>query len=101
MTQMFKFDQIKRSFFISLWFVFLTFPIMVIKVDSIEKTVEWRWMNMIYVAVGSFLLSFVFRYMISKREMKTSEDEKQKDKTGQSILHQWLTIPKYRNIIYI
>ena len=98
--QIFSFEQIKRSFLISLWFVFLTFPLMVIRVDSIEKTVEWRWMNMIYIAVGSFLLSFVFRYMLSKRDMKTSEDEEQKDKTGQSIIHQWLTIPKYRNIIY-
>jgi branched-chain amino acid transport system permease protein len=52
---MMSFEEIKQSTISALWFVFLTFPIMVIKVDSIEKTVtmaldEWFW-----VALGSFL----------------------------------------------
>ena len=33
---------LKRSLLVSLWFVFLTFPIMVIKVNPIERTVTWR-----------------------------------------------------------
>lgn len=85
---------------VSIWFVFLTFPIMVIRVDSIEKTVQWRWMNVLYVAIGSFILSFVFRYMMRRKEMKSGDDEDQKDITGQSILHRWLADPKYRNILF-
>jgi len=46
--------------------MFLTFPIMVIRVDTIEKIIEWRWMNMIYVGLGSFVLSFVWRYLLRK-----------------------------------
>lgn len=94
-------EQLKRSFFISIWFVFLTFPIMVIKVDSIEKTVQWRWMNMVYVAIGSFLLSFVFRYMMQRKEMKSDDngDGDKKDNTGQTFIHRWLADPKYRNTI--
>lgn len=85
---------------VSIWFVFLTFPIMVIRVDSIEKTVQWRWMNVLYVAIGSFILSFVFRYMMRRKEMKSGDDEDQKDIPSQSILHRWLADPKYRNILF-
>jgi branched-chain amino acid transport system permease protein len=47
--------------------MFLTFPIMVIRVNPIEKVVEWRWRNMALVGIGSFLLSFVWRYLISQK----------------------------------
>jgi branched-chain amino acid transport system permease protein len=97
---MFTLEQIKRSLLVSIWFVFLTFPIMVIRVDSIEKTVEWRWMNVIWVALGSFVLSFVFRYMMSRKETKSDDDDEQGDVTGQSFLHRWLADPKYRNILF-
>lgn len=98
---MFTFEELKRSFLVSIWFVFLTFPIMVIRVDSIEKTVQWRWMNMVYVAIGSFVLSFVFRYMMQRKEMKSEDngDGDKKDKTGRSFIHRWLADPKYRNAI--
>ena len=99
---MFTFEQLKRSFFISIWFVFLTFPIMVIRVDSIEKTVQWRWMNMVYVALGSFVLSIVFRYMMERKEIKSEDngDEDKKDNKGQTFIHRWLADPRYRTIIF-
>ena len=56
----------KQSVVVSLWFMFLTFPIMVIRVNTIEKIIEWRWMNMVYVGLGSFVLSFVWRYLLAK-----------------------------------
>jgi len=96
---MFSLDELKRSTITALWFIFLTFPIMVIKVDSIEKTVQWRWMNVVYIAVGAFFLSFVFRYMLKRKEVKSSDEEEQKDKTGQSFLHRWLADPRYRTIV--
>ena len=57
---------IKQSVVVSLWFMFLTFPIMVIKVNTIENVVEWRWMNMIYVGAGSFVLSVFWRHFSEK-----------------------------------
>ena len=48
--------------------MFLTFPLMVIKVNTIYKTVEWRWMRMAYVGIAVFLLSFLWRYMIRRKE---------------------------------
>ena len=56
-------EGVKQSVVVSLWFMFLTFPIMVIRVNTIENIIEWRWMNMIYVGAGSFILSFVWRYL--------------------------------------
>ncbi|MEE4353628.1 MAG: hypothetical protein V2J25_12230 [Desulfatiglans sp.] len=65
---MFRFEEIKRSCLVSLWFMFLTFPIMVIRINPIEKIVEWRWRNLALVGGGSFILSFVWRYLLEKAE---------------------------------
>jgi branched-chain amino acid transport system permease protein len=46
--------EIKKSFLVSLWFMFLTFPIMVIKVNTIEQTIEWRWGGPALRGAGQF-----------------------------------------------
>jgi branched-chain amino acid transport system permease protein len=48
--------------------MFLTFPIMVIRVNTVEDVIEWRWLNLLFVGLGSFFLSFVWRYFIKKQE---------------------------------
>jgi len=65
---MFRFNEIKKSFLVALWLMFLTFPIMVIRVNTIYKTVEWRWERMFMVGVGTFFLSFLWRYLIKRKE---------------------------------
>ncbi|MBU0987770.1 MAG: branched-chain amino acid ABC transporter permease [Proteobacteria bacterium] len=62
------FQEIKRSFMVSIWFMLLTFPIMVIRVNTIENEVEWRWKNMLIVGIGIFVLSFVWRYLIKRKQ---------------------------------
>ncbi len=73
---MMSLQEIKKSFLVSLWFMFLTFPIMVIKVNTIEQTIDWRWWRMVGVGLGSFCLSFVWRYAIARKEAgkKKAED---------------------------
>jgi len=61
-------NELKKSFLVSLWFMFLTFPIMVIRVNTVENIIEWRWNNLLLVGVGSFLLSALWRYMIRRKE---------------------------------
>jgi branched-chain amino acid transport system permease protein len=61
-------NELKKSIMVSLWFMFLTFPIMVIRVNTIEKTVLWRWENMALIGIGSFVLSFVWRWAIRRKE---------------------------------
>ncbi len=59
--------SIFRSLLVSLWFMFLTFPLLVIKVNTIENTIHWRWMNLLYIGVGAFVLSFVWKYFLAQR----------------------------------
>jgi branched-chain amino acid transport system permease protein len=66
---------IKQSCLIALWFVFLTFPLMVIKVNTLKNIVEWRWMNMVYVAIGAFVLSIVWRWAMERRQRKSKQAE--------------------------
>ena len=67
---MFPVKELKRSALISLWFAFLTFPIMVIKVDPIERTVDWRWDNLFFIALGSFIISILTKVYILRRERR-------------------------------
>ncbi|MBI5675016.1 MAG: branched-chain amino acid ABC transporter permease [Nitrospirae bacterium] len=65
---MLNFSKIKKSLLTAIWFMFLTFPIMVIHINPVEKAVEWRWHNMFLVGAGSFLLSLLWHYLIKKKE---------------------------------
>jgi len=68
---MLSFEEIKRSLLVSLWFMVLTFPVIVIRVNTIYKVVEWRWEKMLYVGAGSFIISSLWRFLIKKRERET------------------------------
>ncbi len=88
MNYMIKASEIKKSLFVSLWFMFLTFPVMVIRVNPIENIVEWRWWNMLGIGAGSFLLSFLWRYLIDRKEIgRPSEDTK--DSFLQRVRMEW------------
>lgn len=53
--------------------MFLTFPLMVMKVNTIEHTVVWRWKNLFYIGIGSFLFSLIWRYLLKRKDEKGSE----------------------------
>jgi branched-chain amino acid transport system permease protein len=75
----FNIEEIKKSLLTSIWFMFLTFPIMVIRVNTIEKVVEWRWERMFWVGIGSFFLSFLWRYLMKRKLTGIKEAEIDKD----------------------
>ena len=62
--------------------MFLTFPIMVIHINPVEKAVEWRWHNMFLVGIGSFLLSLLWRYLIKRKERCFKEADACKTNTA-------------------
>jgi len=93
---MISLNEVKRSLKISLWFVFLTFPLMVIKVDPIERTVSWRWENMLYVAIGSFLLSLLVRLIFIQQERRKSR-KLAEDQVSEPLIQRILHNPRYRN----
>lgn len=60
-------SELKRSTYIALWFILLTFPIMVIKVNTIENIVIWRWINIVGIGLGSFVLSFLCQLYLREK----------------------------------
>lgn len=76
-------ENIKRSLMVSCWFVFLTFPLMVVKVNTLKNFVEWRWINMLWVAIGAFFLSFIWRWALAQKKLKNAQKERAEDQGGQ------------------
>jgi len=70
--------QFKSSFLTSCWFMLLMFPIAVLKIDTREAAIESRWIHLLWIAAGSFVLSWLWRFLLAKRdsgggaEVKTS-----------------------------
>jgi len=90
---MISLKELKKGLLTSLWFVFLTFPIMVIKVDPYERTITWRWHNAIYMAIGTFCIFFLMKFYMQRKEMKKDVS---KD-SNESILHKILLDTRKRN----
>ena len=61
-------SELKKSVLAGIWFMVLTFPLVVARVNTIDHTVEWRWMDMAWVGGGAFVLSFVWRWALRRRE---------------------------------
>jgi branched-chain amino acid transport system permease protein len=76
-------NDIKKALLVSLWFIFLTFPLLVLKVNPFERTIDLRWQNMVYVAVGSFIFYLVSRFVLAS---KTAKHKKEKEKELAGIL---------------
>jgi branched-chain amino acid transport system permease protein len=87
--------NLKNSLLIALWFMFLTFPIMVIKVNTLDNVVEWRWANLAYVGIGAFALSFLWRRMLKrKRALSKMAEQGQLDGLNQSFGARLMEDPK-------
>ena len=90
--------DLKNALLVSLWFVFLTFPIMVIKVDPIERVVQWRWHNAAYVAIATFTIYLLLRYL-RKRQSEKAVDQDSYTVTASSPIHRILAKPRQRAIL--
>ncbi|MGW8195648.1 MAG: ABC transporter permease subunit, partial [Desulforhopalus sp.] len=91
-------NEIKKGLLTSLWFVFLTFPIVVIEVDAIERTVAWRWYNALYMGIGTFSVYFLVRYLSHRSENKPAESTEPSQHT--LFIHRILANPLQRNILF-
>ncbi len=69
------FQDFKSSLLVTLWFVFLTFPLMVVRVNTADDVVTWRWINMLWVAIGAFFLSYLWRYMLERKQRRKKVEE--------------------------
>jgi len=90
-------DEILKSLKAALWFMFLTFPIIVMKVSTLQgsKGTIYRWKNMVFVGVAFFFLSFIWRKMLErKKNMEKTEKEKN------PILEKITSIPHFKKGSY-
>ena len=54
--------ELKKAMLVAVWFMFLTLPILVVKVNPIEQKVVWRWANLALVGLAAFVLTLAGRY---------------------------------------
>ena len=59
---------ITKALIVGVWFMVLTFPLLVMKVDSINATVIWRWDNMAAIGAAAFVLALLWRWSVARRE---------------------------------
>ncbi len=60
-------SHLKRSLGIGLWFMFLTLPLMVVRVNTINHEVEWRWANLAWVGLCAFAIAWFWQFSIERR----------------------------------
>jgi branched-chain amino acid transport system permease protein len=62
-----------KALLISLWFMFLSFPMLALKVDPIQQTVIWRWNNVLYMGAASFVLYLAGRSYLKIRQQRQNK----------------------------
>ena len=60
--------DLRRGLVVALWFMFLTFPLLAVKVNPTEHTIVWRWWNCLAVGGASLALSLISRLVQIWRE---------------------------------
>ena len=83
-------QTLKRPLGIALWFMFLTFPIMVIRVNTLKNEVEWRWWNLLWVGLAAFLLAIAWHYALEARERRGQRTEQETEAVARPHLGQRL-----------
>jgi len=63
-------SHLKRALGIGLWFMFLTLPLLVVRVNTLNNEVEWRWANLLWVGFGAFALAWLWYVTLDQRERR-------------------------------
>jgi len=92
---MISLEELKKSLLVSVWFAFLTFPILVVKADPIERTVQWRWENMFYIALGSFVVSLLVRAFHAQQARRRERRAANKQQEREPLIQMVLKEPRY------
>ena len=65
-------NALVKALLVSVWFMFLTFPLIVIKVDTLHDSLIFRWDNMAYMGIGSFVLALFWRWNMERKARGTT-----------------------------
>ncbi|WP_300773514.1 branched-chain amino acid ABC transporter permease [uncultured Desulfovibrio sp.] len=58
---------VSKAILASIWFMILTFPVMGIKLNTVEQTVEWQFDRIILLGVAIFFLSLLWNWCFSRK----------------------------------
>ena len=72
-------EGLKKSLLTSVWFMFLTFPIMGVFVNTLEGSVIWHLDRVLYLGAAIFVLSFFWRFMLARKESGLKRNEESDD----------------------
>jgi branched-chain amino acid transport system permease protein len=61
-------SEVRKALLAALWFVFLTFPLVAVRVNTVERTIAWRWSWVLAVAVLAFFMFLLGRWALRRRE---------------------------------
>ncbi len=77
--------EIKASGLAALWLCLLTCPMLVFKINPVEGRIVYHWEYLIYVAVGGFFLSALWRFLLARRDLirQTRKDREIEGADGQ------------------
>ncbi len=62
-------DKLLKSLYVTVWLTVLTFPVMIIRVNTIEDTVTWRWGNLLMISIGSYLFSLIWNIALERKNL--------------------------------
>lgn len=60
--------ELKASFLAALWLCLLTLPMVVFKINPNDGSIVYRWILLLYVSAGGFILSALWRLMLARRD---------------------------------
>lgn len=60
----------RSSLLITVWFLILAFPLVAVRVDIAEETVIFDWERLIWLGLGTFLISYFWRYLLQRKQEK-------------------------------
>lgn len=52
--------------------MFLTLPLVVVKVNTLNNTVEWRWANLVWIGLAAFVISGLWQLAVKQQELRRS-----------------------------
>lgn len=58
---------VSKALLASIWFMLLTFPVMGIKLNTVEQTVEWQFDRILLLGVAIFFLSLLWNWCFSRK----------------------------------
>jgi branched-chain amino acid transport system permease protein len=74
--------SLKNALGIALWFIFLTLPLLAVRVNTLSNEIEWRWGNMAWVGGTAVVLALAWQLAARVREQRQNRQIAQSDDEG-------------------